>query len=555
LLHATMQAPVLEQHVPEITLRQKIDRWMVNEGSSKLFEGFFVILHVLVFTLGYLQYRLKDNYKVSVKMFGETFPIARSSALVLHVDLALILLPICRNFISALRRTPLNGIIPFDKSIKFHILIGWSIYFFSWLHTVCHWNNLARLSAANNLGVKGFLLANFATGPGATGYVMLIALNAMVFTSMNKTKKANYERFWYTHHLFFVFFFGWSLHGTFCMLKPSRAPFCAGTGAFWKYWLLGGFAYLGERLYREIRGSHRTYISKVIQHPSKVCEIQIRKENCSPKAGQYIFLCCPEISLWQYHPFTLTSAPEEEYISIHVRCIGDFTNALARKLGCDFDKIDTNDGHRSFVVGIDKSEKDLCPALQRILPRIMIDGPFGSASEDVFKYEVAVLVGAGIGVTPFASILKSIWYRINNATKGRKVRLSKVYFFWICRDFESFEWFRSLLMAIEAQDISHLIEIHTYFTMKVRPDDATNIMLNDAGNERDVITGLKSPTNYGRPDWKRMFRSLCTIHPATDVGVFCCGPRELSSTLHSMANTWSQPGDGGTKFFYGKENF
>ncbi|OLL25548.1 Cytochrome b-245 heavy chain, partial [Neolecta irregularis DAH-3] len=416
-----------------------------------------------------------------------------------------------------------------DKNIQFHTFIGWSIYFFSWLHTVCHWNNLARLSAAHNLGVKGFFLANFATGPGVTGYVMLIALNAMVFTAMKKPKAANYERFWYTHHLFFVFFFGWSLHGTFCMLKPSRPPFCAGTGAFWKYWLVGGFMYIGERLYREIRGSHRTYISKVIQHPSNVCEIQIRKENCSPKAGQY------------YHPFTLTSASDEGYISIHVRCIGDFTNALARKIGCDFDRIDVKDRHKSLVVGIDNDEKDLGSAFQRVLPRIMIDGPFGSSSEDVFKYEVALLVGAGIG-NPFRQYLEEylistfvlgnsnlITYRINNATKYRKVRLSKVYFFWICRDFESFEWFRSLLMAIETQgmfncvgsgiiyntDISHLIEIHTYFTTTVRPDDATNIMLNDAETERDPITGLKSPTNYGRPDWDRIFRSICTLNPAT----------------------------------------
>ena len=29
--------------------------------------------------------------------------------------------------------------------------------------------------------------------------------------------------------------------------------------------------------------------------------------------------------------------------------------------------------------------------------------------QDVFNYEAAVLVGAGIGVTPFASILKSVW--------------------------------------------------------------------------------------------------------------------------------------------------
>ena len=29
--------------------------------------------------------------------------------------------------------------------------------------------------------------------------------------------------------------------------------------------------------------------------------------------------------------------------------------------------------------------------------------------QDVFNYEAGVLVGAGIGVTPFASILKSVW--------------------------------------------------------------------------------------------------------------------------------------------------
>ena len=61
---------------------------------------------------------------------------------------------------------------------------------------------------------------------------------------------------------------------------------------------------------------------------------------------------------------------------------------------------------------------------------VMIDGPFGSASEDFQKYEVVILVGAGIGVTPFASILKSIWYRVNYPT-GKRTKLSKVHFFWV----------------------------------------------------------------------------------------------------------------------------
>lgn len=43
--------------------------------------------------------------------------------------------------------------------------------------------------------------------------------------------------------------------------------------------------------------------------------------------------------------------------------------------------------------------------------RIAVDGPFGTASEDVFRYEVVMLVGTGIGVTPFASVLKSVWYK------------------------------------------------------------------------------------------------------------------------------------------------
>ena len=51
-----------------------------------------------------------------------------------------------------------------------------------------------------------------------------------------------------------------------------------------------------------------------------------------------------------------------------------------------------------------------------------MDGPFGTASEDVFQYEVAMLVGAGIGVTPFASILKSIWYKFQQADQTLKTK-------------------------------------------------------------------------------------------------------------------------------------
>lgn len=40
-----------------------------------------------------------------------------------------------------------------------------------------------------------------------------------------------------------------------------------------------------------------------------------------------------------------------------------------------------------------------------------MDGPFGAALTDVFRYPVSVCIAAGIGVTPFAAVLKSLWYR------------------------------------------------------------------------------------------------------------------------------------------------
>lgn len=57
-----------------------------------------------------------------------------------------------------------------------------------------------------------------------------------------------------------------------------------------------------------------------------------------------------------------------------------------------------------------------------------MDGPFGTASEDVFDYEVSMLVGAGIGVTPFASILKSIWYKFKDSDP--KLRTKRVRTCW-----------------------------------------------------------------------------------------------------------------------------
>jgi predicted ferric reductase len=45
----------------------------------------------------------------------------------------------------------------------------------------------------------------------------------------------------------------------------------------------------------------------------------MRKAKFEFKAGQYLFLNCPYIAAHEWHPFTISSAPEEPFVSVHIR--------------------------------------------------------------------------------------------------------------------------------------------------------------------------------------------------------------------------------------------
>jgi NADPH oxidase 2 len=71
----------------------------------------------------------------------------------------------------------------------------------------------------------------------------------------------------------------------------------------------------------------------------------------------------------------------------------------------------------------------------------------------------------------------------------------------------------------------------------------------------DAISGLKAKTNFGRPHWESIFHTVGRSHPGKDVGVFFCGPKQLSTQLHKLSNKYSSNEPQGVRFFYNKENF
>ena len=357
---------------------------------------------------------------------------------------------------------------------------------------------------------------------GITGHIMLLCMLLIFTTSHAKIRQQSYETFWYTHHLFVPFLLGLYTHATGCFVRSSphpHSPFagkpfwthCLGYQG-WRWELWGSGIYLCERIYREIRSRRTTSILKVIRHPYDALEIQFRKPSMRYKAGQWLFINVPCVSTTQWHPFTITSCPFDPYISIHVRQVGDFTRALGDALGAgptqakDFDALDPMGMY------------EIALANGQTMPAIRVDGPYGAPAEDVFDNDIAVLIGTGIGVTPWASILKNIWHLRAGPNPPRRLR--RLEFIWVCKDTSSFEWFQTLLASLEAQSLAaatavagarpgaEFLRIHTYLTQRLDGDQTANIYLNSVGSSRDPLTELKARTNFGRPDFRRLFRAL-----------------------------------------------
>ncbi|KAJ3089548.1 hypothetical protein HK102_006141, partial [Quaeritorhiza haematococci] len=503
------EQPPLYMRTRKSMWQVRLGNWMVNEGPKRIFFLIWILAQIGYFLYSFKLLRTASNLKTIRSIIGDGLPWARGAANLVNFNCALILFTVCRNILSMFRTTILNSFVPLDKNITFHINIAFAIVFWAYVHTVGHMFNYLNVAKF----VEGRASAeylNLLSGPGLTGQVISVVFFLMVTSALEGVRRKYFEIFWFTHHLFIIFFGALLMHGAFCFIKADVAKatddVCRGGPTFWKWWVASGVFYLLERILREIRGRRKTFVSKVVQHPSKVVEVQIKKPSCKTEAGQYIFVNCPEIAPFEWHPFTLTSSPHEDFVSVHIRVVGDWTTRFAKRLGCRYG---------------DKDEAGM--PLPDSLPFVMIDGPYGSASEDWDDYDVDILVGAGIGVTPFASILKTIWYRMNSP-QGLK-RLKKAYFIWICRDKDAFEWFQDLLSTLEEENIDGFLEIHTYLTAGLKQDEVKNIIINDQEGVRDAVTGLRAPTHYGRPNFDQIFQNIRSSHPGTDIGVFFCGPK------------------------------
>uniref|UniRef100_M1B9G4 NOX1 n=1 Tax=Solanum tuberosum TaxID=4113 RepID=M1B9G4_SOLTU len=185
-----------------------------------------------------------------------------------------------------------------------------------------------------------------------------------------------------------------------------------------------------------------------------------------------------------WHPFSITSAPDDDYLSVHIRTLGDWTTELRTRFekACQATPSKTRNLVRMETKAYNQKDVEQSQAEN---PMIIIKGPYGAPAQNYKKYDILLLVGLGIGATPFISIIKDIL----NQKSGYEV-----------------------------------IEMHNYLTSVYEEGDARSALitmvqsLQHAKNGVDVVSESRIRTHFSRPNWKRVFAQLTATHPSSRIG-------------------------------------
>ncbi|KAF8929088.1 ferric reductase NAD binding domain-containing protein [Dissophora ornata] len=408
--------------------------------------------HVVIFVYGFRLQR-NDPELSDINAIGFSIYCSRGAALCLAFDMTLVTLPVCRKLLSYISRIAFallhigqgaiseggrSSLTNYHKYLAYHILT------FLAIHVLGHCVNFYRLE---QLGLGDAMSYHFGTWAGVTGYWMLLLLGIMFVTAHRKIRKRNYEVFWYTHHLALLVMVFYAFHGYGCFVKTNEGQ-CRGYGS-WRYVVLASLIYLAERGIRAIESRQPIALSSAIAHPGGALELNFKQPSIHYRPGQHVYLNIPQLSRFEWHPFTITSSPIEQFISLDIRQDGDWTSQLGRLLG--------------YGPETPRLEQAQVVQDRSLLPLIRVDGPYGGPKDDVLNFDHAVLIGTGNGITTFSGILRHIWFR-HQQTQSSRLKTLDLY--WVSRDANKLEWFQSLFSMEKTMELfrTGLIRIHIYFT-------------------------------------------------------------------------------------------
>lgn len=222
-----------------------------------------------------------------------------------------------------------------------------------------------------------------------SGLLALGVLYLMSVLSLPAVRRRHHELFQYAHLLLYLFAGALVAHGCTELLHPSMLEW---------FLVVPAATVLLEHTLRVARSCRRLPAALTVLDDD-VVEIRTtipHERRWRYRAGQYVLLQVPRVSLLQWHPFTVSACAGRD-VWLHIKTGGNWTQRV-----------------RNLARG----------RLDTIPIEVGLNGPFSAPAQRFYDYGHAIVVGAGIGVTPFSGILADLQTKHNHVTQDVNVNTS-----------------------------------------------------------------------------------------------------------------------------------
>ncbi|KAL4933044.1 ferric reductase family protein [Aspergillus undulatus] len=262
------------------------------------------------------------------------------------------------------------------------------------------------------------------------------------------------------------------------------------------------------------------------------------------KAGRYMYLYIPALSLWTSHPFSVawTSTKGISVADSGRTNSSDSVNSLIKtrtQTTVSF-LIKKRDGlTRKLLEKASQSDNNQFKAT------IWAEGPFGGL--DTFNsYGTVVLIAGGVGITHPMSYMHQFLEELSN----RKTAVRRVVLVWVVRSPEWFNWVKPWMewiyehhvMQDKGRPIQHYPDFSVAINLHVTEDRKDESMFEKSEDPSALYgrPGLECSTHRGRPDLSKTIEKEKETQSGAMI-VTVCGPGSLCDDARAAVREAQEP--------------
>ncbi|CAK7203765.1 hypothetical protein SEUCBS139899_006512 [Sporothrix eucalyptigena] len=194
------------------------------------------------------------------------------------------------------------------------------------------------------------------------------------------------------------------------------------------------------------------------------------------KPGQYVYLRMPGISLFENHPFTVSSLCSEDFPSAYGEAYRDCVLVFRPYGGFT---------RRVLETAIEKGPFHTY--------RAFLDGPYGGMRRELSAFDTCILIAGGSGITSLMSQLLNLIKRMRDG----KAITKKIVVVWSLKRLEAMDWFREELRICREAAPPESVTCKFFVTSATRADHRNQYLGNLFANGGEM--GVHHQTRAPRP--------------------------------------------------------